>query len=119
MVYVNVALATVGKFFNSSAFAVAYIYSAELVPTGVRNIAVGTSSMCARIGSALAPFVVDLLVSPHIGQKWPSHQNLIRNVTIIITDTHIYRCGVPYCFFPRFTISSLLRQPSDTGLKSD
>ncbi|XP_042224820.1 organic cation transporter protein-like isoform X2 [Homarus americanus] len=64
-VWVNLSLATVGKFFNSSAFGVAYIYSAELVPTGVRNIAVGTSSMCARIGSALAPFIVDLMGEMH------------------------------------------------------
>ncbi|CAL4081191.1 unnamed protein product, partial [Meganyctiphanes norvegica] len=62
MVWVNMTLASFGKFFNSSAFAVAYIYSAELVPTSVRNICVGTSSMWARLGSTLAPFVVDLLV---------------------------------------------------------
>lgn len=65
MVWLNTTLATVGKFFNSAAFGVAYIYSAELVPTGVRNIAVGTSSVCARIGSALAPFIVDLLGTLH------------------------------------------------------
>ncbi|KAG0720831.1 Organic cation transporter protein [Chionoecetes opilio] len=65
MVWVNLSLATVGKFFNSSAFGVAYIYSAELVPTGVRNTAMGTSSMCARIGSGLAPFIVDLLGDLH------------------------------------------------------
>lgn len=65
MVWLNMTLATLGKFFNSAAFGVAYIYSAELVPTGVRNIAVGTSSMCARIGSALAPFIVDLLGDLH------------------------------------------------------
>ncbi|XP_042881764.1 organic cation transporter protein-like [Penaeus japonicus] len=64
-VWLNLTLATIGKFFNSSAFGVAYIYSAELVPTGVRNISVGTSSMCARIGSALAPFIVDLLGDVH------------------------------------------------------
>lgn len=62
MVWLNTTLATVGKFFNSAAFGVAYIYSAELVPTEVRNSSVGTSSVCARIGSALAPFIVDLLV---------------------------------------------------------
>ncbi|XP_053631579.1 organic cation transporter protein isoform X2 [Cherax quadricarinatus] len=65
MVWLNMTLATAGKFFNSAAFAVAYIYSAELVPTGVRNISVGTSSMCARIGSILAPFIVDLLGELH------------------------------------------------------
>ncbi|XP_045588887.2 organic cation transporter protein isoform X1 [Procambarus clarkii] len=64
-VWVNLTLATAGKFFNSAAFAVCYIYSAELVPTGVRNIAVGASSMFARLGSALAPFIVDLLGELH------------------------------------------------------
>lgn len=64
-VWLNITLATVGKFFNSSAFAVAYIFSAELVPTGVRNISVGTSSMCARIGSGIAPFIVDLMGDLH------------------------------------------------------
>ncbi|XP_071542407.1 organic cation transporter protein-like isoform X2 [Panulirus ornatus] len=65
LVWLNVTLASLGKFFDSAAFGVAYIYSAELVPTGVRNVAVGTSSVCARIGSALAPFIVDLLGELH------------------------------------------------------
>ncbi|KAB7493646.1 Solute carrier family 22 member 3 [Armadillidium nasatum] len=47
------------------AFSIAYIYSAELVPTRVRNVAVGTSSMWARVGSILAPFIVDLLGQIH------------------------------------------------------
>lgn len=62
LVWLNVTLTTIGKCFASAAFAIAFIYSAELVPTKVRNIAVGTSSMWARVGSMIAPFIVDLLV---------------------------------------------------------
>ncbi|KAB7493648.1 Solute carrier family 22 member 3 [Armadillidium nasatum] len=65
MVWLNMTFASAGKFFNSIAFGVAYIYSAELVPTTVRNIAVGTSSMWARVGSMLAPFIVDSLGEVH------------------------------------------------------
>ncbi|XP_017791367.1 PREDICTED: organic cation transporter protein-like isoform X1 [Habropoda laboriosa] len=50
----------------SVSFTTVYLFSGELFPTVVRNIGVGTSSMCARIGSIIAPFVVSL---DHI-QSW-------------------------------------------------
>ena len=62
MVWLNLTLNTIGKLFMSPAFNVVFLMSAELVPTNVRNIAVGASSMCARVGSGIAPFIVDLLV---------------------------------------------------------
>ena len=52
-----------GKFLISMTFAIAYLYTAELFPTKVRNVAVGTASTFARIGSISAPYIVDLLVS--------------------------------------------------------
>ncbi|KAE8750374.1 hypothetical protein FOCC_FOCC002933 [Frankliniella occidentalis] len=42
----------------SVTFAALYLYSGELLPTVVRNVGMGASSMCARVGSMLAPFVV-------------------------------------------------------------
>ena len=44
-----------GKFFIASTFAVIYVYSAELFPTVVRQVGVGSSSMCARIGGLIQP----------------------------------------------------------------
>lgn len=44
----------------SLSFPTVYIYSGELFPTVIRNIGVGVSSMSARIGSMLAPFVAGL-----------------------------------------------------------
>lgn len=58
----------VGKFGISSSFGILYVYSAELIPTIVRNFAMGTCSMTARIGGILAPVVVTLAV---IDQKLP------------------------------------------------
>lgn len=46
----------------SVSFPTVYIFSGELFPTVIRNIGVGTSSMCARIGSMLAPFIAGLSV---------------------------------------------------------
>ncbi|KAK3925872.1 Organic cation transporter protein [Frankliniella fusca] len=42
----------------SVTFAALYLYSGELLPTVVRNVGMGASSMCARVGSMVAPFVV-------------------------------------------------------------
>ena len=51
-----------GKFFGAAAFAILYVYAAELFPTVVRNVGVGSSSMCARIGGIIQP-QIQLLVS--------------------------------------------------------
>lgn len=62
MIWLPVSVAMVGKFLISMTFAIAYLYTAELFPTKVRNVAVGTASTFARIGSMSAPYIVDLLV---------------------------------------------------------
>lgn len=55
-------LSSIGMFGLALSFPTVYIYSGELFPTVVRNIGVGTSSMCARIGSMIAPFIATLNV---------------------------------------------------------
>lgn len=40
-----------------------YIITSEIVPTCVRNIGVGTASMCARLAGMAAPYVGGPLVS--------------------------------------------------------
>ncbi|XP_022237073.1 organic cation transporter protein-like isoform X2 [Limulus polyphemus] len=58
--WLTVTLAMFGKFCISASFGIVYVYSAELFPTVVRNVGVGSSSMCARVGSMVAPFVKEL-----------------------------------------------------------
>ena len=45
----------------SITFPALYLYSGELLPTVVRNAGLGASSMCARLGSMAAPFVLALV----------------------------------------------------------
>ncbi|XP_061193510.1 organic cation transporter protein-like isoform X2 [Saccostrea echinata] len=70
--YTTVILAMIGKIGAAAAYAVIYIWSAELYPTVVRNVAMGASSSCARIGGMVSPYVADLT-----GQKIRGRQIFI------------------------------------------
>jgi len=54
----QIALAATGKFGNTAAFSIVFLYAAELFPTKVRSRVMGMCSMSARIGGFLAPQVV-------------------------------------------------------------
>ncbi|KAL0880249.1 hypothetical protein ABMA27_002706 [Loxostege sticticalis] len=56
----SVVCASIGVVASFIVFVVVYLYCSELFPTVVRNAALGTSSMMARVGSMVAPFVIDL-----------------------------------------------------------
>ncbi|XP_035218747.1 organic cation transporter protein-like isoform X2 [Stegodyphus dumicola] len=58
--WLSTAFAMIGKFCISGSFGILYLYTSELFPTVVRNVAIGTCSMWARVGSILAPFVKEL-----------------------------------------------------------
>ncbi|XP_028902750.1 solute carrier family 22 member 16 isoform X1 [Ornithorhynchus anatinus] len=49
-----------GKFAIGVAFGLIYLYTAELYPTIIRSLAVGSGSMMCRLGSVVAPFCVYL-----------------------------------------------------------
>ena len=51
-----------GKFAITMSFNIIYLFTAELFPTSVRNMAVGSSSMVARISGMIAPFTGKPLV---------------------------------------------------------
>jgi len=57
-----VALNLLGRISAINTLAVCYIYSAEVFPTVVRNVGLGSSSFWARVGPMIAPFIVDLKV---------------------------------------------------------
>jgi OCT family organic cation transporter-like MFS transporter 4/5 len=56
-----VVLALGGKLLIGSAYALIYLYATEVMPTLLRSYGVGTASMVGRIGSASAPFIVDVM----------------------------------------------------------
>nr|XP_015816929.2 organic cation/carnitine transporter 2 [Nothobranchius furzeri] len=60
LVFLSITFEMMGKFSVSTAFAVAYAYTAELYPTVLRNTSVGACSMASRIGSIIAPYFVHL-----------------------------------------------------------
>ncbi|KFM67684.1 Organic cation transporter protein, partial [Stegodyphus mimosarum] len=66
ILWLTTAFAMIGKFCISGSFGVLYLYTSELFPTVVRNVAIGTCSMWARVGSILAPFVKELGKATHV-----------------------------------------------------
>lgn len=52
-----IMFAMIGKLCISASFAIVYVFSAEVFPTVLRTTGVGSSSMCARIGSISAPYI--------------------------------------------------------------
>ncbi|XP_054158733.1 organic cation transporter protein-like [Oppia nitens] len=59
-VWPRLTVALIGKFFITSSYGVIYVYAAEVYPTVVRQVGVGSCSVAARFGSILAPFVKEL-----------------------------------------------------------
>ncbi|XP_076466934.1 organic cation transporter protein-like isoform X2 [Babylonia areolata] len=72
--WITITLSMIGKFGISAAFAIIYVFSAELFPTLVRNSGMGSSSLMARIGGIASPYVADLgyFVSGDFGLALPS-----------------------------------------------
>ncbi|KAK2582312.1 hypothetical protein KPH14_004651 [Odynerus spinipes] len=53
----RVCLASIGLAGIAISFPTVYLYSSEIFPTVVRNIGVGLGSVCARLGSVIAPYI--------------------------------------------------------------
>ncbi|CAD7092119.1 unnamed protein product [Hermetia illucens] len=60
-----IVLSSIGMLGMAATLCNVYLYTGELYPTVVRNIAVGIAAMTARIGSMIAPFVVGLKKTEH------------------------------------------------------
>nr|KAF6448790.1 solute carrier family 22 member 4 [Rousettus aegyptiacus] len=58
--FLSIGPMMLGKFGITSAFSMLYVFTAELYPTLVRNMAVGITSMASRVGSIIAPNFVYL-----------------------------------------------------------
>ena len=60
--WITTVLALIGKCGIAGAFAVTWLYSSELFPTVIRNSSMGTSSLCARVGGIVAPYIANLVI---------------------------------------------------------
>ncbi|KAM9348841.1 organic cation/carnitine transporter 2-like [Symphorus nematophorus] len=60
--HLSVALEMLGKFAITTGTALMFVYTAELYPTVLRNTATGTCTMVSRLGSCIAPFLLQLSV---------------------------------------------------------
>ena len=57
---IKLSLAVIAKFAISSCFDMNYLMTAEIFPTGMRQIGVGSGSVAARFASIAAPFTKEL-----------------------------------------------------------
>eukprot|EP00090_Calanus_glacialis_P008106 TRINITY_DN16442_c0_g1_i2.p1 TRINITY_DN16442_c0_g1~~TRINITY_DN16442_c0_g1_i2.p1 ORF type:complete len:553 (-),score=119.37 TRINITY_DN16442_c0_g1_i2:26-1684(-) len=76
---VKAVLAQLGKFAITGSFAMVYLYAAEIFPTVVRNVGVGSASMCARVGSIIAPYI-----GRELGRSSPAAPVIIFGVTSVL-----------------------------------
>ena len=58
IIYAETASLLINRFVLSAAWAIFYIYVAELYPTCVRSLGFGWVSAMGTVGSAIAPFAI-------------------------------------------------------------
>uniref|UniRef100_H3AJM8 Solute carrier family 22 member 16 n=1 Tax=Latimeria chalumnae TaxID=7897 RepID=H3AJM8_LATCH len=75
----TIVLSMTGKFTIAIAFGLIYLYTAELYPTIIRSLAVGSGSMLCRAGSVVAPFCV------YLTDIWIFFPQLIVGVMALLT----------------------------------
>ena len=57
---VRLVLAVIGRFLGGGCFDLMYLITAEIFPTGMRQIGVGSGSVAARVASISSPFTREL-----------------------------------------------------------
>jgi OCT family organic cation transporter-like MFS transporter 4/5 len=98
-----ITLSMIGKLAITTSYGIVYIFTAELFPTVIRNVGVGASSLCARIGGILCPYI-NLL-----GDHW-------RPLPLIIYGVLAFTGGLLSLFLPE-TLNKELPETMEDGEK--
>ncbi|XP_004674142.1 PREDICTED: solute carrier family 22 member 16 [Condylura cristata] len=78
--YIWTVLVTMAvKFTIGASFGLIYLYTAELYPTVIRSLAVGSGSMVSRVGSIIAPFCV------YLSSVWVFMPQLIVGILALVS----------------------------------
>ncbi|CAH1774737.1 unnamed protein product [Owenia fusiformis] len=67
-------ISMIGKLMLSASFAIIYVFSAELYPTCIRNVGVGSASTAARVSGMASPFI------GRLNEFWPPIPSIIFGV---------------------------------------
>ncbi|XP_035233014.1 organic cation transporter protein-like isoform X3 [Stegodyphus dumicola] len=86
MTWLTITFAMAGKFFNAASFDIVFIFTAEIFPTVVRNVGLGSSSSCARIGAMGAPFIRQLgdVTHPLVPLLVPGALSIISGLLLLL-----------------------------------
>ncbi|KAJ7333876.1 hypothetical protein OS493_015969 [Desmophyllum pertusum] len=68
---VTTVLAFIGRSLDTASFSNIYLFTNELYPTSIRNLAVGACSTNARLGTIAAPYIVMLSQLPGVSVTLP------------------------------------------------
>jgi OCT family organic cation transporter-like MFS transporter 4/5 len=74
-------LAQIGRFAITGSFSMVFVYAVEIFPTVVRNVGLGSSSTCARVGGVIAPYI-----GRELAKQSPGAPLVIFGVTSIIAS---------------------------------
>ncbi|XP_026749122.1 organic cation transporter protein-like [Galleria mellonella] len=94
--------AIIGQTGAYTSFIQTYLFTSELFPTVIRNSAMGFSSMFARVGGFIAPFVVN------IGTEW---------ISILIFSAIAFSTAILCCFLPETKNINLTNSIEETEVK--
>lgn len=103
------ALAMIGRFFGSASFSNIYLYSTELYPTTVRNMALGACSTFSRIGGMVVPFLIALGQSPSVPITLP----------LIIIGVMTLIAGIMSLWLPETLLSNMYETVEDVETSTE
>jgi MFS transporter, OCT family, solute carrier family 22 (organic cation transporter), member 4/5 len=73
-----IVFAMLGKMSITASYGTIYIFSAEQFPTVIRNVALGASSVCARFGGIVAPYL------NYLSQFWEPFPYIVFGVATLV-----------------------------------